>query len=267
MVSVECELLSNEEDAPGHYVMALAAPEIAAEAQPGQFVHLRTPRTFDPLLRRPFSIMLADKVHGHLRLLAQVVGRGTEILVNTPVGAKLEVLGPLGTGFPLPTGDGDVLMVAGGVGVAPLISLADALRGFEHPAYIRGLFGAADEDMLVCWIEFAGRCDEFYVTTEDGSAGERGLITEALAQQLDRGQAAVAYTCGPVAMMAAVAQMCGDADVPCYCSLEQRMGCGIGACLGCVIAAADGGYLRVCKDGPVFATDRLDWEAILSDQQ
>jgi len=272
MVSEECRLLTNEPIAPDHHVMTLATSQIAKLARPGQFVHLRIPGTYDPLLRRPISVMLAERAHGHLQLVVRVAGRGTEIIAKTAAGSLLELLGPLGTPFPLPgegglTGEGDVLLVAGGVGVAPLVFLADALREFDPPAYVRGLFGAANEDMLVCWTEFAARCDEFYVTTEDGSAGEQGLITEALAGQLERGQARVVYACGPVGMMAQVAGMCREVHVPCYCSLEQRMGCGVGACLSCAVQAAGGGYVRVCKDGPIFAAERLDWEAIAGEQQ
>ena len=274
MVSRECELVNKEQVGPDDWLLTLIAPEIAAAARPGQFVHVRVPRTLDPLLRRPISIMLAEKSHGELRLLVRAAGRGTQILTATPVGGKLELLGPLGTPFPLPEQEGDVLLVAGGIGVAPLIMLADVLRSYEPwrqagelPPSVRGLFGAADEDALLCWTEFAGRCDEFYVTTEDGSAGEQGVITEALAEQLEGGQAQALYTCGPVAMMATVAEMCAQAALPCYCSFEQRMGCGVGACLSCAVQAAAGGYLRVCKDGPIFAADRLDWEAIISDRQ
>ncbi len=267
MVAKECELVNKEQVRPDDWLLTLVGPEIAAASRPGQFVHVRVPRTFDPLLRRPISIMLAEKSRGELRLLVRVAGRGTQILTATPVGDRLELLGPLGTPFPMPEDQGDVLLVAGGIGVAPLIMLADSLRGYEPPPYVRGFFGAADEDALLCWTEFASRCDEFYATTEDGGAGEQGLITDVLADHLQPGQAQAVYACGPVAMMATVAEMCGQTALPCYCSLEQRMGCGVGACLGCAVQAAGGGYLRVCKDGPVFSADALDWEAILSERQ
>ncbi len=267
MVSATCELLSNEEVAPGHYVMKIAAPEIAHIAQPGQFVHLKVPGTHDPLLRRPISIMLVDKAHGQLRLLVRIAGRGTRILANLSAGASIDLLGPLGTPFNLPASDekGDICLVAGGVGVAPLIGFADALRAFDPPPYIRGLFGAQTQDLLVCWTEFAARCDEFYVRTDDGTAGGKGFVSDALADQFERGGIRIVYACGPAAMMAAIAAMARENGVPCYCSFEQKMGCGIGACLSCAIPAAGGGYLRVCKDGPVFSSDQIDWEALLNE--
>ncbi|MFO7946665.1 MAG: dihydroorotate dehydrogenase electron transfer subunit [Armatimonadota bacterium] len=265
MVSAECELVSTERLALDHYELEIQAPQIAREAEPGQFVHVRVPRTSDPLLRRPFSVMLKDARKGWIRLLVHVVGRGTDIMVNLVEGSTLQIMGPLGTPFELPDPDQEVLLAAGGVGVAPLIALADELHSPEHRAYIRGCFGARTEDMLVCWNDFAGRCDEFYVRTEDGSAGEEGLVTAAVEEQIERGQIDTIYACGPAPMMKTVAEMAGQEDIPCYCSFEQRMGCGIGACLGCVIAAAGGGFVRVCKDGPVFEAGQLDWEAIIRD--
>lgn len=265
MISATCQLSSTERVTPGHHLLEIDAPDIAREARPGQFVHVRVPRTHDPLLRRPISVMLKDDRKGWIRLLVRVAGRGTEIMVNLADGSALEIMGPLGTPFELPEPGQEVLLVAGGVGVAPLIHLAEAMHTSEHRTYIRGCFGAETEDMLVCWNDFAGRCDEFYVRTEDGSAGDKGLVTEAVAEQLHRGGIDAIYTCGPAPMMKRVAEMAGDAGTVCYCSFEQRMGCGIGACLGCVIAGADGGYLRVCTDGPVFESTRMDWEAIIRD--
>ena len=265
MISATCELTSTERLAPDHYLLQIDAPKIASETRPGQFVHVRVPRTHDPLLRRPLSVMLKDGRKGWIRLLVRVAGRGTNILANLAEGSALEIMGPLGNPFALPEPGQEVLLVAGGVGVAPLIHLADALHTSEHKSYIRGCFGAETEDTLVCWNDFAGRCDEFYVRTEDGSAGDKGLVTGAVAAQLHRGNIDAVYACGPPPMMKRVAEMSTDADVVCYCSFEQRMGCGIGACLGCVVPGVEGEYLRVCTEGPVFDSTRLDWEAIVDD--
>jgi dihydroorotate dehydrogenase electron transfer subunit len=136
------------------------------------------------------------------------------------------------------------------------------LQNLPGKRSVRGLFGGATEEHLPVWTEFAGRCEEFYVATEDGSSGEQGLVTALLAAQLERGDAQAVYTCGPRPMMAAVARLSADAGLPCFVSMEQWMGCGVGACLGCVVPAKSGNYVRVCKDGPVFPAKTLDWEHI-----
>lgn len=252
-----------EQPGPGHSIIELECPQIAAEAQPGQFVHLRVTGTHDPLLRRPFSIMLRDERRGRLEILVRAVGRGTELLAHVAPGNMLDLMGPLGVGFPIPDREFQPLLVAGGVGVAPLIFVADALQLAPHKHYVRGLFGAATDDTLVCWQDFAGRCEEFQAATEDGSAGVQGLVTDLLGEQLARGVVDVVYTCGPRPMMATVAALCAEANVPCRASLEQFMGCGIGACLGCVVPArGEARHVRVCRDGPVFDAQDIAWEEL-----
>jgi dihydroorotate dehydrogenase electron transfer subunit len=260
MPSCLATIIRREQVAPQHHLIELECPEVAA-AQPGQFVHVRVSGTLDPLLRRPFSVMLRDAHRGRAQILVRAIGRGTEILAQAAPGNVLDVLGPLGNGFPLPEPGAEPLLVAGGVGVAPLICLADALQNAPGGNYVRGLFGAANENALVCWNEFAGRCEEFYAATEDGSVGVQGLVTDLMAEQLERGDVSAVYTCGPRPMMAAVWRICQAADIPCWASLEQFMGCGIGACLGCVIPThTDPPFRRVCTDGPVLDAQVVAWE-------
>ncbi len=249
---------------PDCHLLKFDCPEVANQARPGQFVHLRVTAGCDPLLRRPFSVMRTNPAEGSFEVLVRVVGRGTEMLAQSQPGSEFHVLGPLGNPFELSGPEGDVVLVAGGVGVAPLIFLATALHESERHRYVRALFGAGTEDDLCCWLELSGVCDEFTAVTEDGSAGETGLVTDFLPEQLDRGAGCV-YACGPRAMLAEVARQCQAAAVPCFVSLEQWMGCGVGACLGCVIptrASGVGRYQRVCKDGPVFDAAVIDWEAM-----
>lgn len=255
-------LLHREQVASGHYLLHLKCPEIAETARPGQFVHLRVGDGMDPLLRRPFSVMLAEPGSGQIRLLVRVAGRGTEAIANHADGTSYDLLGPLGNGWALPETDEGLLLVAGGVGVAPLISLADHLRLGDGRSHVHSLFGAATEDLLVCWTEFSSRCDQFTAATDDGSAGEEGLVTDVLATELGRHLPALVYACGPRGMLAAVARMCADVGVPCQVSMEQWMGCGVGACLGCVVPAAGDGeqYVRVCVDGPVFDGNDIAWD-------
>lgn len=270
MHHLHAKIVHSRPELQDYRVLELHAPEVAAQALPGQFVHVRAGCGQDPLLRRPISIMLPNKHEGTIQLLIKSVGRGSEMLCQMCEGAALDVIGPLGNGFPLPPQGKDTLMVAGGVGVAPLIFLADALQTAPGNYRVRGLYGGRDSDQLPLWTEFGGRCEEFYVTTEDGSAGEQGVVTDLLAAQLQRGDVEVVHTCGPRPMMAKVAALAAEARVPCYASLEQWMGCGVGACMGCVVPAklgagvapAQASYLRVCRDGPVFAAERVDWDSI-----
>jgi len=272
MIQLSARLRHREEVAPGHHLLELEAPDIAAHAVPGQFVHVRVSDASDPLLRRPISIARADKSSGHIWLLSRTVGRGTAMLADMQPGSPLDLIGPLGNGFPLPEAKAEVLLAAGGVGVAPLIFLADALQTAPAAHYVHGLYGAATEAALAMWLEFSGRCDEFACSTDDGSAGEPGLVTEILARELARieGDAGPppqlrVYTCGPRPMMAAVARICAAASIPCWASLEQFMGCGIGACLGCVVPThRPDKYQRVCKDGPVFDAQEVAWEELLA---
>lgn len=264
MISQQAPVTRCDRVAPGHHILELDCPQIAAIARPGQFVHVRVTGTFDPLLRRPISLLLCDKHRGHIQILVRTVGRGTDALGHVAPGNTLDLLGPLGNGFPLPEAGQTPLLVAGGVGVAPLTFLADVLQNSPEGSYVRGLFGARNEDSLVCWEEFAGRCEEFQAVTEDGSVGEQGIVTQYLPAQLDRGDVDVVYTCGPRPMMAQVGRICEAAGVQCWASLEQFMGCGIGACLGCTIAThTEPPNRRVCKDGPVFDARTVDWEKTL----
>ena len=264
MPRAQATLIHREKLDDGHYLLTLDCAEVASAAQPGQFVHLRVGDGTDPLLRRPLSIMLAQADRGELQMLVRTVGRGTGIVATHDEGTQYDLLGPLGNGWSIPEGEAPVLLVAGGIGVAPLIFLADNTRLAEPQPYVRGLFGGLTEDALVCWTEFASRCDEFVVVTEDGSAGETGLVTDVLAPDLERDRPAKVFACGPDGMLAAVARICADAGVPCEVSMEQWMGCGVGACLGCAIPSAAGGYVRVCTEGPVFDATQIDWERLMS---
>jgi dihydroorotate dehydrogenase electron transfer subunit len=194
MTSAPARIERREQVSPLHVLLRLHAPEIAARAQAGQFVHLRAAEACDPLLRRPFSVMQVEPATGLIDLLVQVVGRGSRLVSEAVVGQSFDLLGPLGTPWPLPPPGAPVLLVAGGVGVAPLIFLAERLSAGHEPHALTGLFGARTEDLLCCWMELAARCSEFQAVTEDGSIGRQGLVTDALAERLcDASHAPVVY--------------------------------------------------------------------------
>ncbi|ADK86229.1 Dihydroorotate dehydrogenase, electron transfer subunit, iron-sulfur cluster binding domain protein [Desulfarculus baarsii DSM 2075] len=238
------------------FLLSLQAPELARAAAPGQFLMLRVTSGPEPLLARPFSIHAVEG--DDVGVLYRVVGRGTRLLAQATAGQRLELWGPLGRGFDLALER--PLLVAGGMGIAPLRFAAQRLtaRG-ARPRLLCGLASATGLGGLVEAVDeclTAQSCAVSWVT-EDGSLGERGLVTALLDRALEGVDGVLC--CGPMAMLRAVAEACGRQGVACQVSLEAPMACGVGACLGCVIPAADGGYLRACQEGPVLPAAAVDW--------
>lgn len=216
---------------------------MARDACPGQFVQVFMPPEQRYMLPRPFSIFKADPQAGELVILFEVRGRGTALLSGTRTGSSWKLLGPLGTGFPeLPPRS---VLVAGGMGIAPLAFLAASTM---IPRTL--IYGARTARQLVCPssdLELPGL--NVLEATDDGSRGEKGTAVELLAPLIDT--AGAVFACGPRPMLAAVKELSRQAGVKAWFSMEEHMACGIGACLGCAVATAEG-YKRVCKDGPVF---------------
>lgn len=265
-------VLSNTEVSPGYYRMRLTAPpEFAASATPGQFVMLKVTSGIDPLLRRPFGIfdvgVTATEYPGvdqpFLEILFRTVGKGTALLAGLHHGDRLEVLGPLGRGFDVGAPNVDKVLVGGGVGLAPLYLLARKLVGESR---VHLFAGGRGKDDVLCITEFERLGVETYVATDDGTLGERGLVTEVLERHLAGvGSEKTIFACGPFPMLKAVAAVAARAGSSCQVSLEAYMACGVGACLGCVVKGknhsdATPDYRCVCKDGPVFSHHELQWE-------
>ncbi len=237
------------------FSFTLSCPDVAAQAQPGQFVHILPAGAG---LRRPISIAGIDREHGTLRLVFAIRGKGTETLSRLNPGDAMDMIAPLGHGFTLLPEAAHVILVGGGIGVPPMLPLAD-YYGVKAAA-ISG-FRSFSQVILQEDLEAAGA--QTICCTEDGSAGAvRGFVTAPLEQLVSEG-ADMVYACGPVAMLKAVAQVCLRQQVRCEVSLEERMACGVGACLCCATRTqdADGGehYLHVCKDGPVFRAEEVIW--------
>lgn len=229
-------------------------------SEPGQFYMIRGDWGADPMLGRPISILGDDPAGGTVRFLIKVFGEGSRRLHALEPGEKLLCLGPLGKPFPREAADlkKPALFVGGGVGVPPLVYLAEAfMREGKAFAFLQG---ARTKDDLVCLEELSVLGATPEVTTEDGSAGERGLVTAPLQRAIESGAPAV-FACGPEGMLKAVAALC-KGRVPCHLSLEARMGCGYGVCLGCVVPVEREGvlvYERVCQEGPVFDGEAVLW--------
>ena len=254
--------MENLEVAPGHYRMSLCLPDFFDLPHPGQFVMIREPGREEPLLSRPFSVygFRKENDQGILDLLYRVVGRGTAFFSHLREKSSASVLGPLGKGFTMPTSVRNAVLVAGGVGVAPLNFLlqqfherASDFREVGITAYV----GARTSALLVGMDRLEGFCD-LRVSTDDGSLGYRGAVTDLFERDLGSypQDTTWIYGCGPSGMILSLSRLVRPTSLRCQVSLEERMACGFGACLGCAVKTTDSqgvtNYRRVCSEGPVF---------------
>ncbi len=260
------------------YKLTLLAPEIARRALPGQFVQVHPVpvrlagqpggavqpfRGFPgvpaigPLLRRPLSLCEIRPDAGEISLIYRVVGRGTRALAAVPAGSELDLLGPLGRSFPDPrAGRGRLLLIGGGLGIPPMAAAARWAAQAGRPAV--AILGARTARHLAGAREVAASGIRVITVTDDGSAGERGTVLGPLERLLPAAEPiGEVWACGPEPMLVAVKERCTAAGVPCFVSVERFMACGFGACLGCTVPRAGGGYLKVCQDGPVFPAEEV----------
>ncbi|MGB9607874.1 MAG: dihydroorotate dehydrogenase electron transfer subunit [bacterium] len=226
------------------FILRLLQPQIAKECQPGQFVNIKCSHLYDPLLRRPFSIFDANEEE--ISLLIRIIGKGTKSLSLVNKGDKLDALGPLGNRFPYEEFK-NPLLVAGGMGIAPIHFL---LKKIRSPTLV---YGAKSRKELYIIDELENLC-HLHIFTEDGSLGEKGFATIKLAS-FSQGHDAI-FACGPLPMLKEIARIGREIDVPTYLSLEERMACGFGACLGCAIKTKEG-YKMLCKDGPIMKGEEI----------
>jgi len=315
---IKGKIVDHRRITPEFYVLKIQAPEIARTARPGQFIMVRLDDLYDPLLRRPFSFSRilpprkkpgSGLAEGGFEICYQVVGRGTARMTRLRRGEKVDVLGPLGRGFWREEGRERLILIGGGIGIAPLIPWAEELKGKSGGAKggaresrIEILLGGKNADRLLGIREIKKMGLEPQVATEDGSIGLPGTATDLLERELlsQDQEATILYACGPLPMLARVAQIAEQFDVPCQVLLESRMACGVGACLGCAVKIRAEGkeeeghpssppknlcgsgedpetilreemagrisaapffrYGRVCKEGPVFRAQEILWE-------
>jgi dihydroorotate dehydrogenase electron transfer subunit len=244
-----CKISSQQEIAADIYELTVQGELVEQISAPGQFVHIRISNGWDPLLRRPISISSFDKKQKSMTMIYRKDGKGTTLLAESGPGELIDILGPLGNGFPVnevSVGE-TALLVGGGIGVPPLYELSNQLvaKGVK----VIHVLGFQTAEAVFYENEFLNN-GETYVTTVDGSYGGQGFVTDVMKNlQFD-----CIYTCGPTPMLKAIEQ--GYSDKKVFLSLEERMGCGIGACFACVCKSADDptgvSYKKVCSDGPVF---------------
>jgi len=261
--NIRANIKENKIVCPGNMRMVLDVDNKSFGAMPGQFVMLKTSEdgASDPILRRPFGVL---RCGGQLEILYKVVGKGTAWMASKKPGDSLEVMGPLGNGFDCePFVGKHAVLVAGGIGIAPLFALAEYLT--DRNSLVTMFYGAASSDDLPLIEQVRDMGVTLHIATEDGSVGERGLVTELMAKNIKSCTVPemVVAACGPFGMMRAVYSVAQENKLPCCLSLDCRMACGFGVCSGCAVEVhASGGfaYKRVCREGPVFNGDDLLWE-------
>lgn len=264
---VEAPVLRNEQIAPDIYRLTLEAPAITELSCPGQFIMVKgADNNGLPLLRRPFSIHQSSS-DGKLQILFKKLGPGTRFLARKEEGELLSLVGPLGKGFAISDLTENICVIGGGMGMAPLFYLTEELlRSPAKNCQIKVLLGSTTaHEIGSIDIDFENLGVEVHVSTDDGSAGHQGFVTDLLSSKLNQDEKWSVLTCGPYPMMKGVAAFCKNKDWPCQVSMETLMACGISACLGCAVQAAAQNsnpqepYLHVCKDGPVFRAEELEW--------
>jgi dihydroorotate dehydrogenase electron transfer subunit len=258
------KVLSNTALAEDIYRIRLSCNRRYARAVPGQFVMVRSNGQTDPLLPRPFSIHRLIQKKGSvtgLELLYKVVGKGTKRLSRLQTGDVLTMTGPLGKGFEIPAELSNANIVAGGMGVAPMVFLAQTLtESRRNLSSIKVFVGGRTKAELLCLQDFSDIGLAVCMTTDDGSSGDQCLITDPLDLAVAKNRPDIIFACGPMQMLACVAGIAEKHKVSCQVSIETMMACGMGACLGCAVASRKQTrrYLHACKDGPVFDTRNLD---------
>ncbi len=252
MFMEDCLVKSNDMIVEGIYKMELVNKKIAQESKAGQFLQIKVNKLDVPLLRRPISINEIKLNEDTIVIYYKVVGKGTEIMVDVRPGEIINVIGPLGTGFDTNVKDKNVAVVGGGIGLAPLIELCKVLNKDND---IFPFLGFYDATYLV--EEFKNYSNSLEISTVTGKVGKEGFVTEGIEDALRDNNIDIIYACGPNPMLKAIQDIANKLKIKCQLSLEERMACGIGACLGCSIETTEGTMKKVCQDGPVFWSNEV----------
>ena len=253
MVQAYFKIQSVEKLNASTYSFVIDCPVLARESWCGRFVNIQCG---EKTLRRPISISEIDQANGTITIVFEVRGEGTAWLATRKAGDELNILGPLGNGF-FPDKDKPAIFIGGGIGCPPMLGAAQ-----DYGENAEAILGFRSKEQLILLDKFKRCCQSIAVTTNDGSYGTKGFVTDILKDKLHEKPNSVVYACGPMPMLKGVAAMCAEYNVQCYVSLEQRMGCGIGACLVCACKTKeqDGEHMRhVCKNGPVFDAKEVDF--------
>ena len=269
------EVLTHKRYGEKYHSLTIVAPEIGELARPGQFIDIRLPQDSSHILRRPFSVYRMHKRGGWastIEIVFDIRGSGTAHIASLRSHSIIDLVGPAGRGFVLPKRRAHCLLVGGGIGAAPLFFLADELRNDGHR--VDFVLGARTSGLLLNPIDVRRLASVYRITTEDGSQGERGRVTDVLEETIEKCETEVVYACGPHRMLAAVSQICIDNQIPIQVAVEELMGCGYGVCMTCVMALRRQPkpsedpeeavvYARTCTEGPVFNGASVIWDGAI----
>lgn len=252
---VFAELIKKEKLLEGLYKFSVDTKEIVELAKPGNFIEIRINENSDPFLRRPISIYNLDKKKGVLEFIFQVKGKGTELLAKKKEGDKIDIIGPLGNGTFKFEEYKNIAVIGGGIGIFPLYELSKQAKNAGKKVYT--YLGFRNKDLVTLENEFDEVSTMLTITTDDGSYKNSGFAINYLENDLEKNNIDCIYACGPLPMLKAVKKLAEEKEIPCQISLEEKMGCGMGVCLGCAVRTATSTddnpqYLHVCKAGPVF---------------
>lgn len=255
-VNCKAEIVKIEKLKEDLYKFSIKADEIVKDSKPGQFIEIRVIDQIEPLLRRPISIYNLEKEQGILEFIFQVKGKGTNLLADRKVGEKLDVIGPLGYGtFEIKEYE-KVAIIGGGIGMFPLYELAKELKQTTNTK-VNIYMGFRNKELITLEEEFKAVSDRLTITTDDGSYGIQGFSINELKKDIENEKIDKIFACGPLPMLKAVKALATEKEIPCQISLEEKMACGLGVCLGCAVKTAKSTndapeYWHVCKAGPVF---------------
>ncbi len=249
------ELVNKKQLKKDLFKFSIKAPNIVKNSKPGNFIEIRVSEQTEPFLRRPISIYNLDRENGILEFIFQVKGKGTEILSKKETGELIDIVGPLGYGTFKYDDYQNIAVIGGGIGIFPLYELAKSAKNDNKN--VNTYIGFRNQDLVVLEEEFKQVSNNLVLTTDDGSYGKKGFAINFLEEDINNGKIDSIFACGPLPMLKAVQNLANEKNIPCQISLEEKMACGLGVCLGCAVKTANSPkenpeYLHVCKAGPVF---------------
>lgn len=258
---VFAKLVKKEKLLDGLYKFSLETKEIVDIAKPGNFIEIRINENLDPFLRRPISIYNIEKEKGIIEIIFQVKGKGTELLSKKQKGDFIDIIGPLGNGVFKFEKHKNIAVIGGGIGIFPLYELTKEAK--ELNLNIDTYIGFRNKELVVLEKKFENTSNNLTITTDDGSYKNKGFAIDYLKENLKTKKVDCIYTCGPLPMIKAVKALAEENNIECQISLEEKMGCGLGVCLGCAVKTAESSkedpqYVHVCKDGPVFESKSVE---------